>query len=79
MDQSVFANTSAADPCPPTCQYHATTTSRTAPADDLSVLETGDHAPVFFLGGVHQLKLVKDGAVDDDTPSSSPSPGWRRR
>ena len=33
----------------PTCPYHPTFLSRSAPADDQAVLEVGEHSVLFFL------------------------------
>ena len=54
-------------PPPPTCPYHPTFLSRSAPADTLAVLEVGEHSSVFFFCMVHQLEVLMDGTVDEAT------------
>ena len=50
---------------PPTCPYHPTFLSLSAPADALAVLEVAEHSVLFFAGMVHQLEVTKDGTVDE--------------
>ena len=38
---------------PPTCPYHPTFLSRSAPTDVLAVLEVAEHSVLFFAGLVH--------------------------
>ena len=49
---------------PPTCPYHPTFLSRSAPADVLAVMEVAEHSVPFFAGIVHELEVTKEGYVD---------------
>ena len=50
--QAVFADAPEAVPAgPPTCPYHPTFLSRSAPATGLAVMEIAEHAVLFFLWG----------------------------
>ena len=44
---------------PPTCPFHPTFLSRSAPASDLAVIEVGEQCMLFFAGSVHQLEVCK--------------------
>ena len=50
--------------------YHPTFLFRCNPADDLAVLEVGEHSVLFFVGVVHQLEVMKDDTVDEVIPIS---------
>ena len=68
----------------PTCPYHPSFISRSAPADTPTALKVGEHPMVFFLGMFHQLEVVKDGTEDKAgifnfaIPSVAPPPPPRR-
>ena len=60
--QALFADPPQTLPAsPPTCPFHPTFISRSAPASDLAVIEVGPQCMLFFLGSVHQLEVVKGG------------------
>ena len=52
---------------PPTCPFHPTFISRSAPASDLAVIEVGPQCMLFFVGSVHQLEVAKGGDVDAES------------
>ena len=52
---------------PPTCPFHPTFISRSAPASDLAVIEVGPQCMLFFVGSVHQLEVCKGGDVDAES------------
>ena len=52
---------------PPTCPFHPTFISRSAPASDLAVIEVGCQCMLFFVGSVHQLEVAKGGDVDAES------------
>ena len=52
---------------PPICAYRATFLSRSAPANDLAVVEYGEQSVLFFLGLVHPLGVPTDGTADEAT------------
>ena len=49
---------------PPTCPYHPTFLSRSAPATYLAVMEVAEHTMLFFFGLVHQIEITKGNNVD---------------
>ena len=49
---------------PPTCPYHPTFLSRSAPADVLAVMEVAEQSVLFFVGPVHHLEFTKGDNVD---------------
>ena len=66
--QALFADAPQTLPAgPPTCPFHPTFISRSAPAADLAVIEVGPQCMLFFLGSVHQLEVVKGGDVDAES------------
>ena len=52
---------------PPTCPFHPTFISRSAPASDLAVIEVGEQCRLFFVGSVHQLEVCKGDNVDAES------------
>ena len=52
--QALFADPPESVPAgPPTCPFHPTPLSRSAPASDLAVIEVGEQCMLFFVGSVH--------------------------
>ena len=51
---------------PPTCPFHPTFLSRSAPASDLAIIEVGEQCMLFFVGSVHELEVCKGDNVDAD-------------
>ena len=52
--QAFFADAPEAVPAgPPTCPFHPTFLSRSAPASDLAVMEVDEQCMLFFVGSVH--------------------------
>ena len=51
----------------PTCPYHPTFLSRTAPATDLAVMEVAKHSVLLFVGDVHEIKFTKGDNVDAES------------
>ena len=52
---------------PPTCPFHPSFLSRSAPASDLAVIEVGEQCMLFFVGSVHQLEVCKGENVDAES------------
>ena len=66
--QALFADPPQTLPAgPPTCPFHPTFISRSAPASDLAVIEVGPQCMLFFVGSVHQLEVTKGGDVDAES------------
>ena len=66
--QALFADLPQTLPAgPPTCPFHPTFISRSAPASDLAVIEVGPQCMLFFVGSVHQLEVCKGGDVDAES------------
>ena len=66
--QALFADPPQMLPAgPPTCPFHPTFISRSAPASDLAVIEVGPQCMLFFVGSVHQLEVAKGGDVDAES------------
>ena len=66
--QALFADPPQTVPAgPPTCPFHPTFISRSAPASDLAVIEVGEHCMLFFVGSVHQLEVCKGDNVDAES------------
>ena len=58
--QALFADPPESVPAgPPTCPFHPTFLSRSAPASNLAVIEVGEQCMLFFVGRVHQLEVCK--------------------
>ena len=58
--QALFADAPEAVPAgPPTCPFHPTFLSRSAPSSDLAVMEIAEQSMLFFVGSVHQIKNCK--------------------
>ena len=51
---------------PPTCPFHPTFLSRSAPASDLAVIEVGEQCTL-FVGSVHQLEVCKADNADAES------------
>ena len=66
--QALFANPPESVPAgPPTCPFHPTFLSRSAPVSDLAVIEVGEQCMLFFVGSVHQLEVCKGDNVDAES------------
>ena len=66
--QALFADPPQMVPAgPPTCPFHPTFISRSAPASDLAVIEVGEQCMLFFVGSVHQLEVCKGDNVDAES------------
>ena len=52
---------------PPTCPFHPTFLSRSAPASDLAVIEVGEQCMLLFVGSVHQLEVCKGDNADAES------------
>ena len=66
--QALFADAPEAVPAgPPTCPFHPTCLSRSAPASDLAVIEVGEQCTLFFVGSVHQIEVGKGDNVDAES------------
>ena len=65
--QALFDPPKAVPPPPPTCPYHATVISRSAPATDLAVMEVAEHLVLFFVGDVHRIEITKGDNVDAES------------
>ena len=66
--QALFADTPESNPAgPPTCPFHPTFLSRSAPAFDLAVIEVGEQCMLFFVGSVHQLEVCKGDSADAES------------
>ena len=82
--QALFADAPEVVPAgPPTCTFHPTFLSRSAPGTDLAVMEITEHSGLFFVGNVHQIEICKGDNVDA-APQHCPSvaaaqvfEGWR--
>ena len=58
--QALFADPPESLPAgPPTCPFHPTFLSRSAPASDLAVIKVGEQCMLFFVGSVHQIEVCK--------------------
>ena len=58
--QALFADPPESVPAgPPTCLFHASFLSRSAPASDLAVIEVGEQCMLFFVGSVHEIEVCK--------------------
>ena len=63
--QALFADAPEAVPAgPPTCPYHPTFLSLSAPATDLAVIEIAEHSVLLFVGTVHKFEICKGYNVD---------------
>ena len=66
--QALFTDPPESVPAgPPTCPFHPTFISRSAPASDLAVIEVGEQCMLFFVGSVHQLEVCKGDNVDAES------------
>ena len=58
--QALFADPPESVPAgPPTCPFHPTFLSRSAPASDLAVIEVGEQCMLFSVGSVRQIEVCK--------------------
>ena len=65
--QALFADPPESVPAgPPTCPFHPTFLSRSAPASDLAVIEVGERCMLFFVGS-HQLEVCKGDNADAES------------
>ena len=63
--KALFADPPEAVPAgPPTCPFHPTFLSRSAPASDLAVIEVSEQCMLFFVGSVHHIEVCKGDNVD---------------
>ena len=60
---------------PPTCPFHPTFLSRSAPSSDLAVMEIAEHSVLFFVGNVQQIKICKGDSVDAESEIHFAIPG----
>ena len=66
--QALFADPPEAVPAsPPTCPFHPTFLSRSAPASDLAVIEVGEQCMRFLVGSVHQVEVNKGENLDAES------------
>ena len=66
--QALFADPAESVPAgPPTCPFHPTFLSRSAPASGLAVIEVGEQCMLFFVGSVHQLEVFKGDSADAES------------
>ena len=66
--QALFADPPESVPAgPPTCPFHPTFLSRSAPASDLAVIEVREQCMLFFVGNVHQLEVCKGDNADAES------------
>ena len=66
--QALFADPPESVPAgPPTCPFHPTFLSRSAPASDLAVIEVGEQCMLFFVGSVHQIEVCKGDNADAES------------
>ena len=52
---------------PPTCPFHPTFLSRSAPSSDLAIREIAEQGILFFVGSVHLIKICKGDNVDAES------------
>ena len=58
--QALFADAPESVPAgPPTCPFHPTFLSRSAPSSDLAVIEVAEQCMLFFVGSVRQMEICK--------------------
>ena len=66
--RALFADVPEAVPAgPPTCPFHPTFLSRSAPRSDLAVMEIAEQSMLFFVGSVHQIETCKRYNVDAES------------
>ena len=66
--QALFADAPDAVPAGvPTCPFHPTFLSRSAPSPDLAVMEIAEQSMLFFVGSVHQIEIRKGDNVDAES------------
>ena len=66
--QALFADAPEALPAgPPTCPFHPTFLSRSAPSSDLAVMELAEHSMLFFVRSVHQIEICKGDSADAES------------
>ena len=69
-------------PPPPTCPYHPTFLSRSAPSSDLAVMEIAEQSTLSFVGSLHQMEMRKGDNVDAESQIHFAMSGvalWRGR
>ena len=66
--QALFADVPKAVPAgPPTCPFHPTFLSRSAPSSDLATMEIAEQSMLFFVGILHQMEICKGDNVDAES------------
>ena len=67
--QALFADApEAVLAAPPTCPFHPTCLSRSAPSSDLGVMEIAEEQSIlFFVGLVHQIEICKGDNADAES------------
>ena len=66
--QALFADAPEAVPAgPPTCPFHPTFPSSSAPNSDLTVMEVAEQCMLFFVGSVHQIEICNGDSVDAES------------
>ena len=66
--QALFAHPPEAVPAgPPTCPFHPTCLSQSAPASDLAVIEVSEQCMLFFVGIVHRVEVCKGDNIDAES------------
>ena len=66
--EALFADAPEAVPAgPPTCPFHPTFLSRSAPRSNLAVMEIAEQIILFFVGTVHQVEICKGDNVDAES------------
>ena len=66
--QALFADLpESVPPGPPTCPFHPTFLSRSAPSSDLAVIEVDEQCMLFLVGSVHQLEVCKGDSPDAES------------
>ena len=60
VPHALFADAPESVPAgPPTCHFHPSFLSRSAPVSDLAVIKVGEQCMLFFVGSVHQVEVCK--------------------
>ena len=66
--RALFADAPEAVPAaPPTCPFHPTFLSRSAPSSDLAVMKIAEQSMLFFVGSVHLIEICKGDNVDAES------------
>ena len=71
--EALFPDAPEAVPAaPPTCSFHPTFLSRSAPSSGLSVMEIAEQSMFFFVGSVHKIEICKGDNIEPSRRSTSP-------